>query len=136
MERLQEEPNSSMTKEYKCQKCDKKFDSQKALKEHRKLNHNQSINCKYCDENFNEKWKLELHMKNHADAKLFKCDHCSKEFPLEWRLGKHLEIHMKKGGRKCNYFNNFKICPYEVVGCKFIHEASEKCFFADKCANK
>ena len=43
---------------------------------------------------------------------------------------------MNKSGKKCHYFNNFKTCPYESIGCKFIHEASEKCFFLSKCENK
>ena len=46
-----------------------------------------------------------------------------------------MENHSYQNGTKCLYFNNFKTCPNEEVGCKFLHETSEKCYFSDKCEN-
>ena len=33
-------------------------------------------------------------------------------------------------------FNNEKVCPFEEVGCKFLHEASEVCFNKGSCKIK
>ena len=107
MKRLQQEPNLSVVKEFKCDPCKKTFHSKKAFKEHRKENHEQKIKCKYCDESFMENWKLEIHLRIHAEANKFTCEQCSKDFHLEWRLRKHQEIHLNKSGKKCHYFNNF-----------------------------
>ena len=134
LNRLQEVQNVTIA--FKCNNCDQTLHSKKELKEHRKDHHKQEIKCKYCDEIFTENWEMEIHMKNHVEAKKFKCDKCSKEFHLEWRLKKHLQIHLNKDGRKCHYFNNFKTCPFEVIGCQFLHEASEKCYYLSKCSNK
>ena len=62
VKRLQEEPNLSVVKDFKCDPCKKTFNSKKAFKEHRKENNEQKIKCKYCDESFMENWKLEIHM--------------------------------------------------------------------------
>ena len=44
-------------------------------------------------------------------------------------------MHLNKNMRKCHYYNNSKTCPFKEVGCKFAHEASNKCNFLDKCKN-
>ena len=120
--------------EFKCAQCEQTCSTKKALKDHRKENHTKSILCQLCDESFLENWKLETHLKTHAEAKKFKCDTCSKEFSLEWRMRKHMESHENKNGKRCHYFNNFKTCPYEEIGCKYLHEVSDKCYFK-KCLN-
>ena len=123
-------------KEVKCGKCDSSFSSKKALKEHKRETHAKSINCKHCDKRFNENWELEIHLKNHAESKKFPCVKCDKEFVLEWRLRKHMENHTNIEGRKCHYYNNFKTCPFVDIGCKFLHEASERCYFLNRCENR
>ena len=45
-------------------------------------------------------------------------------------------MHINKNTKKCHYYNNAKKCPFEEVGCKFVHEASEKCFFLNTCSNQ
>ena len=121
---------------FECTKCDKTVNSLRALNEHKKENHPKIIKCKHCDESFDEFWKLETHMKTHREENKFECSECGKEFQIEWRLRKHMDIHTNTNGKKCHYFNNFKTCPYEEFGCKFVHEKSEKCYFSDKCKNK
>ena len=44
-------------------------------------------------------------------------------------------MHSDDKTRKCHFFNNNKPCPYEEVGCKFLHETSEACYYKDKCNN-
>ena len=61
---------------------------------------------------------------------------CDKTFVLKWRLRKHLEGHSKDCGKFCHYFNNEKVCPFEKIGCKFLHKDSEVCYFGRKCRNK
>ena len=89
------------------------------------LNHPKQIKCKFCEETFDETYKLEQHLKKH-ESKGFRCEHCEKMFHLEWRFNKHIKSHSVKSTRKCHYFNNDKICPYEEIGCMFLHETSVK----------
>ena len=45
----------------------------------------------------------------------------------------HIRIHSNKPPRHCHYFNNGKICPFEELGCKFLHVLSTKCKFDKLC---
>ena len=71
----------------------------------------------------------------HSTEKENACNFCGKTFHLKWRLEKHKEIHDKEKSLKyCHFFNNHKVCPYEEIGCKFLHVKSERCKFTD-CRN-
>ena len=39
-----------------------------------------------------------------------------------------MEIHTGKV-KYCHYYNNGKACPYEEIGCKFLHMESQMCPF-------
>ena len=54
---------------------------------------------------------------------------------MKWRLRKHMDLHNNPKAKKCHFFNNKKHCPFQEVGCKFLHETSEKCYFQDNCRN-
>ena len=71
--------------------------------------------------------------KNHQE---FKCNICKKGFVLKWRLQKHMKIHNNKNCQPCHYFNNGKMCPFEELGCKFLHINSKLCRFGQECDNK
>ena len=90
--------------------------------------------CKICNESFDRSWKLEHHMKQHPELKQFNCETCGKAFSLEWRLRKHITIHDKTNRRKCHYFNNNQECPFQSVGCMFIHDDSKECDFGRTCS--
>ena len=45
----------------------------------------------------------------------------------------HKKIH-ETGARYCHYYNNSKHCPYDAIGCKFLHENSGACTFSP-CIN-
>ena len=93
--------------------------------------------CNLCDEKFGKNCELEKHMNTeHKAPKEFSCNICSKTFHLKWRLVKHQDIHGENQSLKyCHYFNNEKVCPFEEIGCKFLHTKSSKCRFV-KCKNK
>ena len=116
-----------------CKQCDQSFNSNKTLKSHRQKEHPIVISCKVCEDKFSENVKLELHMNIHKIDKQEKCDDCGKVFYFKWRLKKHKEMHTDKNVKKCHYFNNDKICPYEEIGCKFQHVESLECIFKKKC---
>lgn len=80
--------------------------------------------------------ELEAHMEEHAKQKEHECDECGKLFYLKWRLKKHMEMHERKHVRKCHYFNNGLICPFDDIGCMFLHKESDICSFGSRCLKK
>ena len=66
------------------------------------------------------------------NVKLFKINICENDFVMKWRMEKHVTSH-KEQTRWCHYFNNFKTCPFEYVGCLFKHQESPKCKFDKHC---
>ena len=122
--------------QFQCTLCSVNFSDKGLLKKHGKENHGKNVDCKQCDKKFKEVWMLESHMKSHENVETFQCDVCNKDFYLKWRLTKHMKIHSDTSTKKCHYFNNAKPCPYEEVGCMFLHELSEACYHANSCRNK
>ena len=122
--------------ELKCNSCANEFNSQKDLKLHVKEKHPRKIKCKLCEELFNKNSELEMHIEIcHVSTERYKCEKCNKTFVLKWRLTKHQENHTGIN-KKCHYFNNKKVCPYEEIGCMFDHSLSEICIFGKSCLNK
>ena len=80
--------------------------------------------------------KIPKHQCDHSGHINIDTDHCDKTFVLKWRLKKHLEVHSKNITKHCHYYNNEKLCPYEKIGCMFLHEHSKTCFFGVRCTNK
>ena len=120
-----------------CRACDNSFDTKKSLKMHIKTIHPQNIKCKLCEQTFEQNCDLEVHIKaDHEPSGKYKCDTCGKSFALRWRLGKHQESHTSSNNKKCHYFNNNKVCPFEEIGCMFAHALSETCIFGSACSQK
>ena len=87
-----------------------------------------SMKCKECNDEFTRNCDLEAHLEGHKREKEFKCEVCGKGFYLNWRLRRHKEVHQtQSNARFCHYFNNSKPCPYEDIGCMFIHSKAGKC---------
>ena len=116
----------------KCRDCEQDFIDKVTLTRHIKTNHPRIYNCKQCGESFAASWNLEKHMKSHDNVKLFKCNICEKDFVMKWRLEKHVNSH-KEQTRWCHFFNNFKTCPFDDVGCIFKHQESPECKFDKHC---
>ena len=96
--------------------------------------HESKIECNSCDKIFSQNYDFEVHIKtDHKPREFHKCDHCDKEFILKWRLLKQKKNHDKTSIQKCHYFNNNLTCPFEEMGCMFVHEVSDMCKFDQKC---
>ena len=93
--------------------------------------------CKLCSKRFKKCNELESHIKNcHENYREFKCDQCEKTFVLEWRLKKHINLHTDDNVQRCHYFNNKKNCPFEELGCKFLHAPSDFCRLGLSCQRR
>ena len=80
--------------------------------------------CDICSESFTRNCDLETHLDNqHEKRKELKCDLCDKTFHLKWRLKMHMKLHTEKT-QLCQYFENSKDCPFEKIGCKFLHKTA------------
>ena len=84
----------------------------------------QRYSCQYCGEKFDKQWELESHLVLHEEAEQFPCNVCDKDFRTKWRLKKHLQNHERKHVRTCKYFKKGQFCPFQKVGCKFLHNSS------------
>ena len=132
----EKDPIEDERQDLNCFKCPKSFKTRKLLRTHIKETHSKLYNCEDCESTFDEKCKLERHLKSHEKIKDKKCNLCEKTFYLEWRLKKHKSIHENKSLKKCHYFNNDKLCPFEDIGCMFLHVQSSRCFFSGICTRK
>ena len=93
------------------------------MKKHVSSEHVTAIKCKSCERIFPTKYKLEVHIKHeHSTTEKYHCDFCDKTFVLKWRMLMHMKNHSNKVTKKCHYYNNNLMCPFEVMGCMFIHE--------------
>ena len=80
------------------------------------------LKCQVCDMEFEKFCDLEWHMKaQHEECPTFECNTCMKTFVTEWRLKKHVKIHTNKTTKHCNYFIGNMSCPFDELGCKFLH---------------
>ena len=134
-ELLQKNIESEKTKkaqEFKCEKCDKIFETYPAFQKH-KDNHkelNDRFPCEMCERDFDEEWKMRGHIKmNHNKNE---CHLCGKSFKFVDTLTRHVKITHENVRIYCHYFNNRKVCPFEK-DCIFIHELSENCKFRNHC---
>ena len=79
--------------------------------------------CHLCNKPFTKNSDLEIHlMEIHGVEKKFSCEVCEKEFVLEWRFKKHITMHTATGIKPCRFYNNKTKCPYEDIGCMFLHK--------------
>ena len=85
------------------------------------------IKCNICEKTFERTCDLEIHMDEHEAEKKYKCSVCGKTFHLKWRKNKHEESHKEEHVKHCRYFSSQETCPYEVIGCKFLHDPSILC---------
>ena len=116
-----------------CRKCEEIFKDKESLDNHIKVKHDTCFTCEVCDEKFGARWKLEIHLTEHRIDNLFKYDQCNSALFLQSRLRQHMNGHRKPDRKYCHYFNNSKLCPFEVIGCKFRHENSGACTYENAC---
>ena len=124
----------SMSKQrsnYKCNKCDKEFQSHRELKGHTRIQHSSigQFQCDVCDKLFDEEWKFNAHTKSH---KLFPCEHCDKKFKYQETRSRHIKATHEHIKLYCHFFNNNVECPFNEQ-CIFLHEESEQCKYGVAC---
>ena len=96
------------------------------MKSSEKNNSNQ-IKCIICDYRFRNFSDLELHIKDkHIHYQGKDCEKCGKTFVTAWRLKKHMRIHAQNFTKSCKYFKGNVVCPFEKLGCTFLHDDDEK----------
>ena len=84
-----------------------------------------SKSCNKCGEKFAKNFELENHMVHfHGSDKTNACEICGKTFYLKWRMKKHRSSH-EGPNKPCKYFEHGQVCPFDEVGCKFVHEEAE-----------
>ena len=88
------------------------------------------IACNICDSTITKRCDLENHLiGTYNQQKDLKCDICGKEFILNWRLKQHQQIQTSSSVKPCRYFISKKACPFEEIGCKILHDVSDKLKF-------
>jgi DNA-directed RNA polymerase subunit RPC12/RpoP len=92
-----------------------------------------NVKCNDCGKHFTRNGDFEEHLEENKAEKSFECEKCGKKYYLEWRLGKHMDMNKGKG-KYSPYFNNGEPCPFEIIGCMFVHERSGMCRFKE-CKN-
>ena len=117
---------------YSCKTCGRNFDDGHNLRYHIKSEHSRrnEYTCNKCGETFSECHSLEKHLVTiHKETKSLSCHGCNMKFVDKLRLNKHAKMHTtnRLKLRKCHFFNNGKVCPYEEYGCKFLHQVSMLC---------
>ena len=113
------------------------FISKKSLKMHIQSEHTRKIKCESCDQTFKKNCDLESHIERiHDLVEKFKCDKCDKCFVLNWRRDKHMKLHTNASVKPCHYFNNGGKCPFEELGCKFLHIVAKLCKSGIKCQRR
>ena len=118
---------------YKCAKCHKHFETSRLLRIHMSCDHEICHKCSHCDLSFKTSSELEMHLSDEHENTKFSCDKCDTKFIMKWRLKKHQRIHDDFKTRNCHFFNSDKFCPFSKIGCKFKHQYSVDCKYAEKC---
>ena len=81
------------TKDFECEKCQKKFSGQEHLRRHAVLCSSDSLQCPTCDKSFLEKRFLTAHMYTHDDTDEMYCPSCDKHFIRKSAFENHMVLH-------------------------------------------
>ncbi|XP_072943149.1 uncharacterized protein [Epargyreus clarus] len=86
-----------------CNACDRNFNSQSALRIHRKRDHlmERKYACTECDMKFFARDMLDAHMLKHTGVRNFQCDVCNKCYKRRHTLREHMRIHANDRRFKC-----------------------------------
>ena len=111
-------PSIAHERDYECQKCGKRYLSQRSLYNHIRIHQtpknkdpsspkdvNSEPNTKYicgtCGKAFDEECELKLHARRHSKFKPYGCGHCGKSFTDKTRLRDHTRSHSTNRTFKC-----------------------------------
>ena len=75
----------------RCVPCDRSFDSETSLKQHKRTSLAHAFNCMPCNRHFDSEGALQQHLRDSpAHAPSFDCDDCDRAFDSEEALQQHL----------------------------------------------
>ncbi|CAK1594888.1 unnamed protein product [Parnassius mnemosyne] len=103
---------------FHCKKCDMKFNSREALKEHKIIhkNANDAMICDTCGQNFKTSRSLKAHLKCHIEKK---CPYCFKTLKSHSHYNVHIKSHKLGVKRKrINLYYNCNDCTYRTLNKK------------------
>ncbi|XP_063707928.1 zinc finger protein 235-like [Culicoides brevitarsis] len=88
-------------KRVKCEKCEKRFATQKLLNRHMISHAPKTFKCDKCEKSFPQMTQLRSHLDRHLTIKRFKCDSCPKTYSLKRLLDTHILQHAEEKPFKC-----------------------------------
>jgi len=98
--RVQAKPTSKI----QCQMCPKTFNHQCHYTQHMNIVHtgNKNFKCQKCGKKYPQQELLDIHMENHTRIKPFKCSKCEKSYNTKFDMKRHEQSHNKVKDHICN----------------------------------
>ena len=93
VEKLERDP-------FPCTKCDKIYQTKRALKDHKQYKHGAPSTCRDCRKFFSSKLQLGSHVRDSHSPRLHTCALCGKKFSRKRDLERHLVPCCRGKGRK------------------------------------
>ncbi|XP_017771433.1 PREDICTED: zinc finger protein 236-like [Nicrophorus vespilloides] len=110
---------------FKCQYCEKSFQSKISLVRHSSGHHKVQVDttCNYCSKKFKKPSDLARHIRTHTGEKPFKCNLCDKSFTLNSTLNSHYRTHSSMNSKdfKCHVCNTYFSCKSSLKSHSYIH---------------
>ena len=75
---------------FKCDQCDKEFNSAKILKGHVRAKHTRDFVCDICNKGFENKSRLTRHSHTHNKEEKVECPSCDSKFSRKDSLKNHI----------------------------------------------
>ncbi|XP_031629669.1 zinc finger protein 502-like [Contarinia nasturtii] len=88
-------------KKFKCNECDKKFFSRKALITHLRTLKEKKFKCKLCGKTFKQMGELTIHTRSHTNERPFKCTICNKSYKTSSMRAAHMDSHISGKTFEC-----------------------------------
>lgn len=96
-----------------CSYCSKEFQFAWKRRQHEEIVHKGTdcYKCETCNKSFNSSSKLNRHILTHSNEKRFKCeyDDCNAEFSRRDHYKNHLNLHLKEKQFKCDFESKFSL---------------------------